>query len=89
MIYIVCDMNCNNFGNYFKVIGHERDVTESRKSYSVGSTSYPKGHCYKGKIREPIDIDGEFSSFPYSQAIDELLPEDYVRWMKTRFKDND
>ena len=89
MIYIVCDMNCNNMGNYFRVIGDERDVIESSISYRVDNTYYPKGHCYRGKIREPKDIDGEFTSFPYSQAIDELLPEDYVRWMKMRFKDND
>jgi len=88
MIYIVCDMNCNNHGNFFRVIGHEREVKEDKTSYRIGNDYYPKGHCYKGKIGEPKNIDGEFGSFPYSQAIDELLPEDYVRWMKTRFKDN-
>ena len=88
-IYIVCDMNCNNFGNYFKVIAYDKEVKEDKTSYRVGNAYYPKGHCYRGKIREPRDIDGEFTSFPYSQAVDELLPMEYVRWIKTRFNDYD
>ena len=80
MIYIVCDMNCNNFGNYFKVIGHEREVTKDEDgNFYKDATHYPRMQCYRIKeFESPI-------SFPYSVAIDFLIPEDYVRWQKTRF----
>jgi len=90
MIYIVVDCNCNNFGNYFKIIGHERRVEQDTTSYIVTEESgciahYPKGHCYRAKGVEFIlrDYSGTFA---YSSAIDHLIPKDYVRWMKTRFK---
>ena len=88
MIYIVCDMNVNNFGNYFKVIGHERQVTQDESGYIVKEENgcfayYPKGHCYRAKRVERLDKD----IINYSEAIDYLIPEDYVRWQKTRFKE--
>ena len=80
MIYIVCDMNCNNHGNFFKVVGCEREVKEDDTSYISGSTYYPKGHCYRAQR-----LRTEFVIIPYSEAIDRLIPEDYVRWQETRF----
>lgn len=79
MICIACDMNCNNHGNYFYVIAHERDVKEDKSSYIVDETYYPKKHCYRVRGPEPGDI------IRYSQAIDNLIPEDCVRWADYRF----
>ena len=88
MIYIVCDANCNNFGNYFEVVGLEIDVVKDKDGFELGSTHYPKVHCYRA--RGPLhvtypngDVNGK--DIKYSEAIDYLLPEDYVRWKKTRF----
>lgn len=90
MIYIAVDCNCNNKGNYFKIIGHEREVDKDENSYIITEKSgcighYPKSHCYRVKRVERLvqDYNG---SFVYSSAIDYLIPEDYVRWQKTRFK---
>jgi len=90
MIYIVCDMECNNFGNYFKIIGHEREVDQDENSYIIKEKSgciayYPKGHCYRAKGVEFIRSEYNMDTFVYSSAIDHLIPEDYVRWQKTRF----
>lgn len=82
MIYIVCDMNCNNFGNYFRVIGLERELKTDKSSYIESSTYYPKRHCYRVKLQTQHKKSG---SYKYSKAIDILIPEDYIRWMKNRF----
>ena len=95
MIYIACDMNCNNFGNYFKVFGLKRELKQDKSSYIVekegeGIAYYPKYHCYKAKRIERIP-EQSFAgiilnrSFDYSEAINYLLSEDYVRWQQTRF----
>jgi hypothetical protein len=82
MIYIVCDMNCNNFGNYFYPIGVERLLKSDKASWIVDkNTFYPKGHCYRAKLFGPDPV-----KIRYSQAIDFLLPEEYIKWMKIRFK---
>ena len=80
MIYVSCDMNCNNFGNYFRIIAHERGLQEDETSYIVDGSHYPKAHCYRGKPAHPIK-----ESFRYSEAIDVLHPDDYLRWKMTRF----
>ena len=79
MIHIVCDMNCNNFGNYFKVIGLERTLREDENSWIVGNDYYPKGHCYRASP-------GSSETIKYSEAIDYLFPGDYIKWVKIRFK---
>lgn len=80
MIYIVCDMNCNNFGNYFEVIGLERELKTNKNSYIVENTYYPKRYCYRARLGiEP------YTPILYSQAIDDLIPEDYTKWKKNRF----
>ena len=79
MIYIACDMNCNNFGNFFRIVGHEREVKkDSTGGYMVKSDHYPEGHCYRCKSSQR-------DSFRYSEAIDVLHPDEFVRWIKTRF----
>jgi hypothetical protein len=80
MIYIACDMNCNNYGNYFSIIGHEREVTKDATGYMVNCDHYPKGHCYCCKPPHPISL-----TFRYSEAMDILHPNEFVRWIKTRF----
>lgn len=86
MIFIVVDCNCNNWGNYFKIIGHEREVSQDETSYIRDNSYYPKVHCYRAKGVKfiPRDFNG---TFVYSLAIDYLIPKDYIRWQKTRFKD--
>lgn len=79
MIHIACDMNCNNFGNYFKVIGLERTLKKDENSWIVGNDYYPKGSSYRVSP-------GNDERIKYSEAIDYLLPEDYTKWIKTRFK---
>jgi len=91
MIYIVCDLECNNLGNYFKIIGHEREVDQDENSYIIKEESgcityYPKSHCYRAKGMEFIRSEYDMDTFVYSSAIDHLIPEDYVRWQKTRFR---
>ena len=84
MIYIICDMNCNNFGNYFRVIGLERELHQDESSYYKDSTYYPKMHCYRARL-----LDAYFDEtrlIRYSEVIDYLIPEDYVRWQKMRFR---
>jgi hypothetical protein len=73
-------MNCNNLGNYFTIVGHEREVTEDKSSFIMGKTHYPKGHCYK--VRNCF---GTNRMLRYSEAIDYLFPEDYIRWKEIRF----
>jgi hypothetical protein len=80
MIYIACDMNCNNHGNFFSIIGHEREVNIDDTGYYFNKTHYPKSHCYRCKPPHPI---GE--TFRYSEAMDILHPNEFVRWVKTRF----
>jgi hypothetical protein len=84
-------MWCNNFGSYFQIVGHEREVEQDKTSYIIKEESgctgyYPKAHCYRatgiGLIKDEYDTD----TFAYSSAIDHLIPEDFVRWQKTRFK---
>ena len=83
MIYIVCDMNCNNFGNYFEVLGLECELEYDDISYIVkGGSYYSKRHCYRA-TRLGIK---PCASILYSEAIDSLIPEDYMRWKKNRFK---
>lgn len=87
-MFIVVDCNCNCWGNYFLIIGHERNVGQDESSY-IGEdekTYYPKAHCYRAKGVEFILQEMTMKTFVYSQAIDHLIPEDYVRWQKTRFK---
>jgi len=74
MIYIVCDMNCNNFGNYFLPIGLERELKTDKNSYVVGSTYYPKGHCYRAKLSH-FEGYGADHYYKYSEAIDILTPQ--------------
>jgi hypothetical protein len=76
-------MNCNNFGNYFLIIGHERDVKKDDTSYRVNNTYYPLTHCYKCRPSVPVP-----EKFFYSDAIDMLFPEEFVRWKITRFRFN-
>jgi len=73
-------MNCNNFGNFFKVIAHEREIKEDKTSYIYEDTHYPKGQCYRGKPPHPIS-----EIFRYSEAIDILHPNEYTRWIVNRF----
>jgi len=80
MIYICCDMNCNNFGNYFKVVAHEREIKKDNTGYMYENTHYPADHCYRAKPPHPIQ-----ETFRYSEAIDILCPEEYTRWKNTRF----
>lgn len=80
MIYICCDMNCNNFGNFFSIVAHEREVKKDGTSYIFDKTHYPKVHCYRCKPPHPVS-----STFRYSEAIDILHPDEFVRWIKTRF----
>ena len=86
MLYIVCDMWCNNFGLYFRIVGHERELEQDEHSYIIENTYYPKSHCYRAKGVEFIKNEYNMDIFSYSSAIDHLIPEDYVRWQKTRFK---
>jgi HSP90 family molecular chaperone len=84
-------MNVNSFGNYFKTVGLEREVEQDETSYIIkeesgGITYYPKAHCYRAKGMEFIRNEYDMDTFVYSSAIDHLVPRDYVRWMKTRFK---
>lgn len=81
MIYIVCDMNCNNFGNYFRVLGLEYDLEQDKNHYIIENGYYPKGHCYRAKM-----LSKPLIPYRYSEAIDILIPEDYIRWKETRFK---
>ena len=80
MIYICCDMNCNNHGNFFRIIGHEREVEEDSTGFKIDSTHYPASHCYKGKPPHPVS-----EIFRYSEAMDILHPDEFIRWIKTRF----
>ena len=80
MIYIACDMNCNNFGNYFSIVGHERVVIKDDTGYTTNHTHYPKGHCYRCKPPHPIS-----PTFRYSEAMNILHPDAFVCWIKTRF----
>jgi len=73
-------MNCNNFGNYFGVVGLKRELVHDKNSYIVGNAYYPKGHCYRARL----GID-PCASIIYSEAINRLIPEDYMRWKKNRF----
>lgn len=73
-------MNCNNWGNFFQVIAHEREVKEDETSYIFNGAYYPKGHCYKAKPPHPLQ-----ETFRYSEAIDILIPAEYTRWKNTRF----
>lgn len=82
MIYIACDMNCNNFGNFFKIVAHERQVKEDENSYIFGDTYYPKEHCYRCKPPHQIN-----ETFRYSEAIDILHPNDYRCWYFKRIID--
>ena len=86
MLYIVCDMWCNNFGLYFRIVGNERELEQDEHSYIIENTYYPKSHCYRAKGVEFIKNEYNMDTFAYSSAIDHLIPEDYVRWQKTRFK---
>ena len=36
MIYICCDMNCNNYGNFFAIVAHEREVKKDNTGYFEG-----------------------------------------------------
>lgn len=80
MIYICCDMNCNSHGNFFAIVAHEREVIEDETGYNFDRAHYPKSHCYRCKPRHPIE-----RTFRYSEAIDILLPNEFIRWIKTRF----
>ena len=80
MIFIVCDMNCNNWGNFFEAVGLERELEQDEYSYKKPGGSWPKKHCYRSN--RFLD---ENSAIRYSKAIDYLIPEDYVRWKKERF----
>ena len=80
MIYICCDMNYNNHGNFFCIIAHEREVKKDNAGYEFGNTHYPMGHCYRCKPPHPIE-----KTFRYSEAMDILHPDDFIRWIKTRF----
>ncbi len=82
MIYIACDMNCNNFGNFFKIVAHERNIKDDENSYIFEGGYYPKGHCYRCKPPHPIS-----ETFRYSEAIDILHPSDYRRWYFNRIID--
>jgi hypothetical protein len=73
-------MNCNNFGNYFKIIGHQREVKQDDDGFIINSSHYPTNACYRGK---PPHLIGE--TFRYSEAIDILIPEDFVIWQQRRF----
>ena len=80
MIYICCDMNCNNHGNFFAIVAHEREVVKDKTGYYFNATHYPAGHCYRCKPPHPIE-----RTFRYSEAMDILHPDEFVRWIKTRF----
>jgi len=88
MLYIVCDMNCNSYGSYFKVVGLDGEVREEGNSYYVPSTGdhYPKKWCYMARISKVL-LGGEKDNLliKYSEAIDVLLPSEYVRWIRDRF----
>ena len=75
-MYIACDMNCNNLGNYFQCVGHENEIKKDKSSFIIDKTYYPKAYCYR--------THNSFS-FKYSDAINYLLPEDYVKWHKKCF----
>jgi len=72
-------MNCNSFGNYFRLVCEESEIAEKEDSYYHDKTYYPKTHCYIAKL--PYKA----TKFKYSEAIDYLVPKDYNRWLKTRF----
>jgi hypothetical protein len=86
-------MNCNNFGNFFQIIGHEREVKLDDTGFMINSTHYPKGHCYRGKPHgiNKAGWDKVYPAYPisetfrYSEAMDILHPDEFVRWIKTRF----
>jgi len=79
MIYILCDMNCNNFGNYFTIVGVERTLKQDKDSWIVDkNTYYPKSSCYRARLMGGMNE----SIIRYSRAMDYLLPEEYRRWFK-------
>lgn len=80
MICIFCDMNCNNFGNYFRIIGLEHDLRQDDDGYIQGKAHYPKKYCYRANIPNTA-----IQVFRYSDAIDYLLPKEYIKWKKNRF----
>ena len=80
MIYICCDMNCNNFGNFFRIVGHEREVKKDATGYEIDNSHYPMAHCYRCKPPHQIQ-----EIFRYSEAMDIIHPDEFVRWIKTRF----
>jgi len=83
MIFIVCDMNCNSFGNYFLMVGLENELKQDKNSWiSYGNTYYPKGHCYRAKLNKEAQ---DMGIIRYSRAIDFIMPEDYIKWLKKRF----
>jgi len=73
-------MNCNNHGNFFAIVAHEREVVKDKTGYYFNATHYPAGHCYRCKPPHPIE-----RTFRYSEAMDILHPDEFVRWIKTRF----
>ncbi len=88
MIYIICDMNCNNFGNYFKIVGLEDEIKQDKNGYYVPSKGehYPKRWCYKAKINRVFwEREKDNLLIRYSEAIDILFPFEYTRWIKDRF----
>ena len=82
MIYICCDMNCNNHGNFFAIVAHEREAKKDKTGYFYDATHYPMGHCYRCK---PPHLRAIERTFRYSEAMDILHPDEFVRWIKTRF----
>jgi len=80
MIYIACDMNCNNYGNFFKIIAHVREVKYDSSSIIFDGGHYPLNSCYRCKPPHPIK-----ETFAYSKAIDMLHPNEYVKWQGRRF----
>ena len=80
MIYIACDMNCNNYGNFFQIIAHEGLIKKDESCYIYDGGHYPLKDCYRCKPPHPIS-----KTFRYSEAIDMLHIEDYIRWHNTRF----
>ena len=85
MNYLVCDMNCNNMGNYFAVVCLQNDIKVEEGSYVVGNTYYPKGSCYLAKLGI-CKWQHEERAFYYSEAIDYLFPKEYARWYNKLIK---
>ena len=80
---LACDMNCNNFGNFFLIIGDPRYGLEQIDSgWQFGNTGYPGKHCYRvaNNCRYRIE-----ETFIYSEAIDNLAPSEYIKWQNNRF----